>query len=72
MEPSVPDVEESVFNLNTDWKEFYGDAVEDKPHQMIEPLGKPVYVGCFVDEERGGNVTTRRCTLEYCCLLTTP
>ena len=28
MEPSVPDVEESVFKLNTDWKDFYGDVVE--------------------------------------------
>ena len=57
---SVPDVDESLFNLNADWKKFYGDVFEEDPHQMTEPLRKPLYVGCFVDVENVGNIITRR------------
>ena len=42
MDASVPDVKKSVFNLNDDWKDFYLDIVEEDPHQISEPLGKPV------------------------------
>ena len=28
MDASVPDVDISIFNLNADWKEFYGEVVE--------------------------------------------
>ena len=45
MDPSVPYVEEYIFNLNADWKEFYRDVVEEDPHRMYEPLGNPVYIG---------------------------
>ena len=57
---SVPDIYKYVFNLNTDWKGFYGNVVEEEPHQIPETLEKPVYVGCFVDGYHGGNVITRR------------
>ena len=60
MDPSVPNVDEYIFNLNYDWKEFYGGIVEEDPHQMPEPLGKTVFFGCFVDAYNGGNVITRR------------
>ena len=60
MYPSVPDVDEYVFNLNADWKEFYGGMVEKYSHQMPDPLGRPVYIGCFVDSYHGGNFITRR------------
>ena len=56
----MPNVEESVFNINANWKEFYGDVVEEDHHRMPEPLGTPVYVGQFVDAYHGGNVITRR------------
>ena len=55
MDLSVPDVDESVINLNTDCKEFYKDVVEEDSHQMPEYLGSSVYVGCFV----GGKFITR-------------
>ena len=55
MDPSVPDVDESVFSLNTDWKDFYWD-----PHRMLEPLRKPLYVGCFIDADYSDNFITRR------------
>ena len=45
-----------VFNLNTDWKDFYRNIVEEDHHLMPEILGKSVYVGCFVDGDHGVNV----------------
>ena len=60
MDPSVPDVDESVFNPNNYWKEFYGDVVEKDPHRISEPLGNPLYVGCFVNSDHRYNVITRR------------
>ena len=59
MEPIVTDVDESVFNLNADWKEFYGDVVEEEPQQMPESLGNPVYVVCFIGAYHGVNAITR-------------
>ena len=59
MDPSVPNFDESIFNLNAYWKELYGVAVEEEPHRMPEPLGRRVYDGCFVDSNHGGNVITR-------------
>ena len=60
MDPSVSNIEKYVFNLNDDCKEFYGDVVEEDPHQIPEPLVRPVYIGCFFDTENVGNTTTRR------------
>ena len=34
--------------------------VEEGLHQIPEPLGRPVYVGCFVDADHVVNVITRR------------
>ena len=59
MDPSVPDVETYVFNLNADWKEFYGDDFEENPRRMPEPLVRPLYVGYFIDADHVGNVITR-------------
>ena len=60
MDPSMTYVDGSVFNLNDDWREFYGDVVEKYPHQIPKPLGRPVYVGCFINVDHGVNVITRR------------
>ena len=60
MDPSVPNFDESVFNINADWKYFYGDVVEEEPYIIPEPLVNPGYVGCFVDADHCGNVITRR------------
>ena len=37
---------------------FYGDVVEEEPHQIPKPLGRPVYVGCLVASAYCGNVIT--------------
>ena len=42
MDPNEPSVDESMFNLNADWMEFYGDVTEEDPPGMPEPLGKAV------------------------------
>ena len=60
MDPSMPNVDEFVFNLNADRKEFNGDMVEKYPHQITDPLGRPVYIGCFIYSDHGGNFVTRR------------
>ena len=43
-----------------EWKEFYGDVVEELPSKMPEPLGSPIKIICFVDADHAGNVITRR------------
>ena len=60
MDPIIPNIDGSVFNNNTDLKYFYGDVVEKDPHQITEPLGRPVYFGCLIDADHVGNVITRR------------
>ena len=59
METSVPSVDESIFNLNTDWEDLYGDVVEEEPHLIPETLGRTVYVEYFVDTDHSGNFITR-------------
>lgn len=60
MDPLEPAIDESVFQNNTDWTEFYGDVVEEDPPRMPEPLGKPVATSTFVDANHASNVVTRR------------
>ena len=38
-DPKTPLIDESVFQHNADWKDFYGDVVEELPARMPEPLG---------------------------------
>ena len=60
MDPNEPSVDESMFNLNADWMEFYGDVTEEDPPGMPEPLGKAVSQHTFVDSDHASNVVTRR------------
>lgn len=53
-------VDESVFRYGDDWRDFYGDVVEEDPPNMPEPLGNPVVMSCFVDADHAGNKVTRR------------
>ena len=53
-------MDESVFNLGADWKEFYGIVKEEDPPNMPPPLGAPVSITCFVDSDHTGNKVTRR------------
>jgi hypothetical protein len=57
---ATPMVDESIFLGDTDWRDFYGDVVEEDPRAMPEPLGKSVQISCFVDANHAGNVVTRR------------
>ena len=43
-----------------DWKEFYGDVVEEVAPFIPEPLGNAVDIHCFVDADHAGNLLTRR------------
>ena len=57
----TPDIDESIFYRNADWKEFYGDVTEELPPNMPEPRGHSVTISAFVDaSNHAGNVVTRR------------
>ena len=60
METSTPGIDESVFQSNSNWVEFYEDVEEEDPPQMPEPLGEPVLTSTFVDFNNALNVVTRR------------
>ena len=56
----TPEVDESAFNNNADWRDFYGDVEEELPPKMAEPRGNVVSISDFVDANHAGNVVTRR------------
>ena len=56
----TPEVDESAFNNNADWKDFYGDVKEELPPKMADPRGNVVRISAFVDANHAGNVVTRR------------
>jgi hypothetical protein len=43
-----------------DWGEFYPDAEEELPPDMLEPKGKPIRMTCFKDADHAHDVVTRR------------
>ena len=53
------EVNESVFNNNADWKDFYYDVEEELPPKMPEPRGNVVKISAFVYANHAGNVVTR-------------
>jgi hypothetical protein len=55
-----PNIDESVFNNNADWKDFYGDVEEELPAKMPTPRGNSVTISAFVDANHAGNIVTRR------------
>ena len=60
MDPMIVPCDESAFNINADWMEFYGDIEEEDPPRMPEPLGNPAQVTGFCDSDHASNVVTRR------------
>ncbi len=58
-DPEEIGMDESVFNLGTDSKEFYSDVKEEDPPNMPLPLGAPISITCFVDSNHAGNKVTR-------------
>ena len=59
-DPKAPDIDETIFPSNADWKPFYGDVEEELPPRMPEPRGNSVTTSAFVDANHAGNVVTRR------------
>ena len=59
-DPKMPEIDETVFVSNADWKEFYGDVEEEMPRRAPEPRGNLVNISAFVDANHAGNVVTRR------------
>ena len=43
-----------------EWKDMYPDAVEDIPHDMPAPKGKPVQLTVYVDADHAHDKVTRR------------
>ena len=58
----IPDIDEQLFHPSNKsiWEEFYPDAEETIPGNSPPPMGKPVYVGCYVDTAHAGNMLTMR------------
>jgi len=56
----APDDVENGFNHNADWKDFYGEMVEEDPAGMPVPLGEAVKIRTYLDADHAGNVVTRR------------
>ena len=54
----TPEVDESAFNNNGDWKDLYGDVEEELPPKMPDPCGNVVSISAFVDAKHAGNVFT--------------
>lgn len=46
---TLPNVDESIFQQNADWSEYYRDAHEKLPLNAPEPRGKSVSMYCFCD-----------------------
>ena len=55
-DPKSPDVDESVFNNNADWMDFFGLVEEELPANMPEPHGNLVTISAFMDANHAGNV----------------
>ena len=45
---------------NQEWKDIYPDAVEEIPHDMPTPKGKPVQLTVYVDADHAHDKVTRR------------
>ena len=59
LDPQHPQVDERSFQ-SYDWYDFYRDAKEAVPGDMLPPRGESVSMHCFVDSDHAGNTVTRR------------
>jgi hypothetical protein len=60
MDQFRPTLNETYFEQDATWKEFYGDVQEEMPPNMPEPLGTPVCSLAMTDSDHASNVVTRR------------
>ena len=47
------------------WAEFYGDATEATPLNMLEPRGKDIEICLLCDSDHAGDKSTRRSRTGY-------
>ena len=59
MNHTTPQINETVFR-HDDWRDFYGDVVQEDPPNMPVPLGNTMHLSWFVDANHAGNKVTRR------------
>jgi hypothetical protein len=55
---TLPNFDESIFQQNVDWSDFYHDATEKIPPNAPEPRGHPVNMYCFCDSDHAGDLVT--------------
>ena len=58
-DPLMEHDDENIFNGPLDkekWVDFYPDAFEVMPMNMLEPLGNPVLIRAWVDANHAGNL----------------
>ena len=58
MDPREPDINESWFKVEDNWKPFYCE--DELPPNMPKPLGNSVSINVFVDASHMNTVVTRR------------
>jgi hypothetical protein len=56
----APIREESTASSGYNWIEFYPDACEEVPHDMLEPHGEEAKITCYVDADHARDKLTRR------------
>jgi hypothetical protein len=49
---TLPNFDESIFQQNADWSNFYNDAAEKVPPTAPKPRGRSVNMYCFCDSSR--------------------
>jgi hypothetical protein len=54
------DIDKSVFPPSEQWKEIYGEIVEDVPPNLLVPLGELMNFTVYVDADHASNRVTRR------------
>ena len=66
MDPTLPNIDYSVFNYNVDgFKEMYRDAVKQIPADATIPCGVPVDITAYVDASHAANKVTRKSHTGY-------
>ena len=58
-DPWHPDIDEHAFS-SYEWYDFYRDAEEEVPNDMLPPRRCAVSRHCFVDADHASNTVTRR------------
>ena len=60
MDTSFPDHSKYETELESNWQEFYPEAEEDIPHDMLKPKGKKARITVYVDADHAHDQVTRR------------